>query len=161
MKKKDVKTRKNSSKKADEVFADSNKRARKRRLQNDLRNVKCYSSKDWERLINRFFQMTFSELQDYLDPQRRRAKTAAELVIASIVVHTISKGDHYRLDFLLNRTIGKCKEKLELTTPEPFIIEKIGGGEVHIGSKQKENDEFEGETIDAVYSSGDRKQLEG
>jgi len=40
---------------------------------------------------------------------------ALELMIASIVWKAIAEGDERRFDFILNRTIGKVKEEIDIT----------------------------------------------
>ena len=140
----------------DTVYSDRQKRHQKRKDRQDLSKIKCYTKREWERMINKFFQMTFSELQEFLDPQRRRAKSCAELLIGSIVAHAIARGDHYKLDFLLARTIGKIIEDQKPNTMEPFIIEQIDGTKMIMGISSREDEEdkqslSEGDAIDADY----------
>jgi len=40
---------------------------------------------------------------------------ALELMVASIVWKAIAEGDERRFDFILNRTIGKVKEEIDIT----------------------------------------------
>jgi len=41
---------------------------------------------------------------------------ALELMVASIVWKAIAEGDERRFDFILNRTIGKVKEEIDIRT---------------------------------------------
>lgn len=59
---------------------------------------------EFERIANRFLSMTREEIQTKLkDP----TTTALELMIGSIIVKSVQGGDQRRLDFVLDRTIGK------------------------------------------------------
>lgn len=60
-----------------------------------------------------------------------RNYSALEIWIASIALKGIAKGDMSALDGLLNRAIGKVKEKLELTGKD--------GGPIDIHSMSKED----------------------
>ena len=42
-----------------------------------------------------------------------------------------------RLEFVLQRMIGKVKDQLEVTTPVPFIVKRADGSEVVMGSEVK------------------------
>lgn len=79
-----------------------------------------------EQLLTKFMQMDIEELESVL---RDKKKKCVEHMIGRIVLMGIKNGDHARLDFMLNRLIGKVKENVEHTVV-PKIIHNIetGGG---------------------------------
>ena len=64
-----------------------------------------------------------------------------ELMIASIIYKGLEYGDQQRLDFMLNRLIGRVKEQVEISTPKPTIIKRSNGEEVVLGVEKKELEE--------------------
>ncbi len=58
-----------------------------------------------------------------------------ELMIANVIRLANKEGDTQRLDFLLNRLIGKVTEKVEVKLPEPFIVRRKDGTEVVMGAE--------------------------
>jgi len=56
-----------------------------------------------------------------------------ELMLASIIHKAVVMGDQTRLDFILNRLIGKVKEQLEITMPKATVIKRLNGEEIVLG----------------------------
>lgn len=56
------------------------------------------------------------------------------IMIASVMVHAAKEGDSQRLNFLLDRSIGRVVEKLELTKAEPFVVHRLDGSALEIGA---------------------------
>ncbi len=56
-----------------------------------------------------------------------------ELMVASIVAKAATGGDHLRLDFILNRIIGKVKDKIEVTAVKPYVINNLDGTKTVLG----------------------------
>lgn len=76
-----------------------------------LRKVKALSPDTVNRMLNKYGQMTVEELKAAIaDP----STPALELTIASILMNAIKEGDYARVEFFLNRTIGKVKEEKEV-----------------------------------------------
>jgi hypothetical protein len=73
-----------------------------------LKHIKSVSYIEAVKLISKYARMSYEELQATLE-----AKTAPvlELSIASIFSNSIRRGDFARLNFLLDRCIGKVKEE--------------------------------------------------
>lgn len=62
-------------------------------------------------LMGRLCRLTRDELFDVVkDPK----STMIEIMVASIMARAADQGDAGRLDFLLNRAIGRVKERLEV-----------------------------------------------
>ncbi|GAG15637.1 unnamed protein product, partial [marine sediment metagenome] len=61
-------------------------------------------------------------------------KQALDHFIASIIIKGVFEGDHRRLEMLMSRVIGKVADKVEYTTPSPFILRgRDPGQEVTMG----------------------------
>lgn len=48
-----------------------------------------------------------------------------EVMIIKVILHGINTGDTKNIDFILNRTIGKVKEEVSLSTIGEYDIEKL------------------------------------
>ncbi len=69
-----------------------------------------------ERVINSLLFLDREALQAKIkDPKT----PMIEMIAASIMAQAAQKGDHQRLDFILQRMIGKVKDQLEVTTQAP------------------------------------------
>lgn len=90
----------------------------------ELRNAHKLTRTEAEQLLTKFMQMDIEELEAIL---RDKKKKCVEHMIGRIVLMGIKNGDHARLDFMLNRLIGKVKENLEVTV-KPKIIHNLDGG---------------------------------
>ncbi len=103
----------------------------------DLKVARKLTQVELERCINKYMNLSHGELLAELE---NPATTMLEKMIASIVDQSVSKGDQLRLDFILNRVIGKVQERIEVTTPTPFILRTLAGGDVVMGIEKKEEE---------------------
>lgn len=79
----------------------------------ELRELREQNAHQFENIIYKYLNMNAVELRAALaDPNAK----AVELAIIKIIVKSIESGDCTKLNFLLDRTIGKVKEKLEVET---------------------------------------------
>lgn len=85
--------------------------------------------------LGKFWSMSATEVEAIAqDPKA----TAGQRMLASIVLKGIKTGDFSGADWLLNRTIGKVKEEVEISTPKPFVWRKRDGETVLLGSAKQE-----------------------
>ena len=101
-------------------------------LPGDIKEAPKLNLDELERVLNRFLYMTRAELQDVV---KAPETPLIDALVGSIVARAIQGGDHARLDFILNRLVGRVQEKLEVSTPEPFIIRRLDGSTVVMGVK--------------------------
>lgn len=87
-------------------------------------------------MFNRFMMMKKSELEAFLADTENR--TMQELMIGNMVKATINEASEKKLDFMLDRTIGKVKETLQIEAPKPYIIRRRDGTVEELGAKQIE-----------------------
>jgi hypothetical protein len=87
-----------------------------------------------ELLLSKFMQMDIEELEAIL---RDKKKKCVEHMIGRIVLMGIKNGDHARLDFMLNRLIGKVKDTIEVSV-KPKIIHNLDGGGATLSIEEKD-----------------------
>jgi hypothetical protein len=107
-------------------------------LPRDLKEARKLNQLELERVMNRFFFSPRYVLKQVMDDPEA---PMIELIGASIIHESFAKACHYRLEFLLNRLIGKVQDRIEVKTPEPYIIRKTDGGEIELGAKPKEDED--------------------
>lgn len=79
------------------------------KLANDLKAARAQYANDLEACIYKYSEHTKDEMLRALkDPKT----PALDLVVLNILTKAITKGDQQRLGFLLDRTIGKVKERI-------------------------------------------------
>lgn len=81
--------------------------------------------------------MTHKELKVIMDGGADDL-TNLEVMIISVIMHAKKYGDYKRLDFLLDRLVGKVVDKVEVATPRPTVIKLLEGGEMHLTSEMVE-----------------------
>lgn len=105
----------------------------RRKLPDDIKEARKVTQDELERSINRAVFSTRAELAALVkDPGTRML----DVMVASIVAQASQKGDQQRLDFLLNRMIGKVKDRIEVKPQEPFIITRASGEQVVLGLRE-------------------------
>lgn len=78
------------------------------KLPDDIKEARKLNQVELERIVNKYL---------YMDREAVKAAISSpgtpmmELMVASIVAQAAQKGDHLRLDFVLNRMIGKVKDE--------------------------------------------------
>ena len=90
----------------------------------DLKAVRTLHKDLIERKIAYFWHMSKADLKDYIADD---SNPAGDSMIASVCLEALVSGDHTRLNFLLDRTIGKVKEVKEIVLPKPTVVESIDG----------------------------------
>lgn len=109
------------------------------KLPEDIKKARQLNQVEFERAVNRFLYMTREEMQATLkDP----ATPMIEIMIGSIMAQGAQKGDQLRLEFVLNRIIGKVQDRIEVKTPEPFVVHMSDGGQVVMGARLKSDEDL-------------------
>jgi len=80
------------------------------KIRDNLKEVKLMSKTEMRRLIQKIIDMTPEEMKAMV---KRTDVPALEIMLASVAHQAIMRGDQSRIDFLLQRTIGKVAEKHE------------------------------------------------
>jgi hypothetical protein len=100
------------------------------KLPEDLKKVKLLSDAEIKRLMAAFAQMTTEDIQGFSTDLK---KPVLHVLLARIYLKAIEDGDQRRLDFILDRTIGKVVEKVQDVTPRPFIMTTLEGEKITAG----------------------------
>lgn len=88
----------------------------------DLKQARKLTSLELERALNEFLSKSKDELKEIKENPK---STMLQLMIHSIVVNAVNKGDQQRMDFLLNRTIGKIEEKLKINSQSIVQVAQV------------------------------------
>lgn len=75
----------------------------------DLRDARTYNAVEFEETIYKYFTYTGTELREAFENPKT---TARDLVVIQILSKAIEYGDNARLNFLLERTIGKVADRI-------------------------------------------------
>lgn len=80
-------------------------------------------------LIGKLWRLSREELQKIVQNPK---SSMGEIMVASIVAKAAQTGDYTRVQFLLERTIGKVKDEIEVAA-KPYIVERLDGSQVAMG----------------------------
>ncbi len=81
-----------------------------RRLPEDLREARMHNANEFEACIYTYMNMPLAQLESaWLEPGMR----SLDKIVIKILILSIKNGDYQRLNFLLERTIGKVADRLE------------------------------------------------
>lgn len=83
--------------------------------------------------MGKFCMMTAADLQTVIDDPK---SPMLHIMVASIMAKSAQQGDHQRFESLMQRMVGKVQDKLELSTPAPFIIRRTSGESIELGVDQ-------------------------
>lgn len=108
------------------------------KLPEDIKAASKLTRASLEAIINKYMGMDKDQLGDVV---KAKGTPVIELMIASIIHKALVHGDQQRLDFMLNRLIGRVKEQVEISVPKPTIIERSDGTEVIMGVEKRELEE--------------------
>lgn len=108
----------------------------------DIRKIKVLTKSHVEKVMNLFAGMTEEQIEVHL---KRPETTMLEHMVGQITLRAVRDGDTQRLNFLLDRTIGKVKEVTEIQLPVPTIIERLNGDQIELGAKVIDAEVLEGE----------------
>lgn len=100
------------------------------RIPEDLKMARRLNKLELEKLLNQFLFMTPPEMEERV---KSADVTAIEAMIGSIIIKAVKDGDQQRLNFILERLIGKVKDQIDLTVVKPFIIKRPSGEIVEMG----------------------------
>ncbi len=108
-------------------------------LPGDVREARKINAIEVTRRITKYLDSTKTDLETAaLDPNT----PALDLVIIKVIVEAGKTGDHTRLNFLMDRTIGKVTEKIDVKLPKPTIVKLLGeDAALVVGPSNTEEDE--------------------
>ena len=89
-----------------------------RALPPDLKDARAIRAVEFESIIYKYMDKTPEQIQEIL--KQKNATPTKELIILKLVSLALEHGDLSRLNFLLERTIGKVPEKIEVGAAGSF-----------------------------------------
>ena len=96
---------------------------------NTMKELKKLSKNKFAEILMKFLYLTNEEIKEIV----RNPKTAMlELMLGSVILKAIRTGDQQRLDFLLNRCIGRVTDSVDISI-QPYIIRRKNGEEIEMG----------------------------
>jgi hypothetical protein len=104
----------------------------------DILEARKLTQNELERIVNKFLYLDRAAIAELV---KTPGTPMIELVVASILAQAAQKGDQQRLEFVLQRMIGKVKDQIEVTLPKPFIVSRLDGSSVEMGAKLPPKDE--------------------
>ena len=82
--------------------------AGRKKIRDDLKEIKLLNADESKRLVQRILDMTGKQIESLVtNPDT----PALEVMVARVVCKAIEEGDPGRLNFLFDRTVGKVLEK--------------------------------------------------
>ena len=110
----------------------------KPKVPDDIAKARKLNQQELERVVNKYLWLDRAALQEAVkDP----ATPMLELMVASIMAQAAQKGDQQRLEFILQRLIGRVTDKIEVKVPAPFVIKRASGDELVLGARVMSEDE--------------------
>lgn len=99
-------------------FQKGNKMGKGRpRVPDELKAARKITRTEVEATLTRFVSMPFNEIKGIVE---RKEGTMLELMVASIISKGLATGDQQRLNFLLDRLVGKTPDRVESVQVNPF-----------------------------------------
>lgn len=103
------------------------------KVPDDIKKSRTFNQIELERIINKLLYLDRGALQDLI---KTPGTPMIELIAASILAQAAQKGDQARLEFVLQRMIGKVKDQIDLTVVKPYVINRLDGSKVELGVEQ-------------------------
>lgn len=104
----------------------------------DIKESKKLNQYELELIMNRLLNLKPAELAAEIKSGELSMK---EITVANVIQKAAALADHHRLEFILNRIIGKVKEQVEINShPNLTAIEISKDGNVFQGGKPIEGD---------------------
>lgn len=76
----------------------------------EIKEARKFNKLEVERVFDKFLGLSEAELEKRLtDPET----PMLEKIVGKIMIEAAKNGDHVKLDFVLNRTIGKVKDQIQ------------------------------------------------
>ena len=76
----------------------------------DIKDARKMNKLEFERLLNKYLSMTAKEINEVLlHPET----PSLDIIVCQVIIKAAARGDYLRLNFLLDRLIGKPKEIIQ------------------------------------------------
>jgi hypothetical protein len=96
----------------------------------EIKMARALNKLELERILNEFIYMTPDEMTTKIESG---SATAIEAMVGAIILAAVKHGDQARLNFILDRLIGKVKEAIDISGQ--ITLEKLVAGTKDIESE--------------------------
>jgi hypothetical protein len=105
----------------------SQTRKTKQNLPRDIVAARKLNAIEFERIVNRVLFTSMGNFEALMDPSNEvnRENLVIEQMVMALVRSAIQKGDHTKLEFILNRVLGKVADRVQIEAIRPVLIEDI------------------------------------
>jgi hypothetical protein len=113
--------------------------AGRKKLPEDVKQIKAMRKSDLDIIFTRHSVRSLNDLVEFL---KNGENPALEMLVARVMIEGIKKGDHQKMDALLNRMIGKVKEQVDVNhsgTLHTNIMQMIEDAECSIEKGEEYN----------------------
>lgn len=98
------------------------------KIPDEIKEARKLNRITFERISNKYIWMTEAEIKA---ARKDPGTPMVDQAVISLLLKGISAGCHLRLNFILDRLIGKIKDEVEVNVyPKPLIIKRMDGSEV-------------------------------
>lgn len=91
------------------------------RIPDDIRMANELTKNEFIRVVNKYLYLTKEQIQAEL---KNSETPALNLMIIGLISKAVSEGDQHRLNFLLDRLLGKVPTPIQ-TTVDPLLIDAL------------------------------------
>lgn len=88
----------------------------------DVKAIQKFNRHELTRVIHKYMNMDLGDMASMTQPINKeylKKLPVIEVAILKIMSDAVAGGDHKKLDFLLNRLIGRVKIEAEISTKDP------------------------------------------
>lgn len=103
----------------------------------ELKAARRLNKVEFELMANRYIFATEGQL---LEAKMNAETPALEKVLVNVLLAAIENGDQTKGEWFLQRLLGKVKDEVEVSVVKPFIITRLNGDTIELGSKPDKKD---------------------
>ncbi len=98
-----------------------------RNLPKDIAFARKLNAVEFERIVNRVLFMSMGNFDQLMNQEveENKENLVIEQMVMALVRSAIQKGDHAKLEFIMNRVMGKVADRVQIEAIKPVLIEDI------------------------------------
>lgn len=101
----------------------------------DIKEARKLAKNEFARIMNRFLWMS---LEDFNVELKRPGLSMFERSCMQMIQHSAA-GCERRFEMILTRLLGRPRDNMEITLPQPFIVKNVDGSvAIEAGAKARE-----------------------
>lgn len=112
-------------------FVPGDPRAGRKPLPPELKGVRRLNKTELETIVNKYLWTPDADLEATAS---NPALPPVERWVVSIIHRGLSTGEWHGFEWIAQRLIGKVQEKVEVTLPKPFVVNRLDGTQTVMGA---------------------------